>query len=234
MKFFSLLLFLLFALRLIVPAQTSFSVSDTLLQIDKNNNYTFTYAPVDVYNETEDSLRLGWELVKKEGFPEGWDFALQDPENYYRNAIPESAAFGLDTVYDYTDKFIPQMFMNGIAGQGTMLFKLYNLEEPTDSVWIRFEVQVRDVLALEENKKESGNLLVFPQPAKRGHSIFFKGYNVSENTKLKLFSLSGNYVATLKVQNGDVKLPKNLTPAYYLLVVEREAYLPLRELILVD
>jgi hypothetical protein len=215
----------LFLLFFVVPlsafAQSSFRVSDTLLQIDKNNNYTFTYAPVDVYNETEDTLRLGWEFLEKEGFPAAWNFALQEPENYYREDIPPTANFLLDTAYDYTDKFIPQIFMNGVAGEGSMTFKIYDLQNPNDSVRIRFEVEVREVLALKENAKARGQVSVYPLPSQRGKTLFVKSKNRMLEGNAHLFSLAGKHIADLKIINGQVTLPTALKQGTYVLCVEQ-------------
>lgn len=228
-----LTLLFLFAAHAVSLAQSTFSVSDTLLRIKKNNTFVFTYAPVDVYNETGDSLKIGWEFIEREGFPKGWNYALQDPENYYRDSIPSSAVFSLDTTYDYTDKFIPQMFMNSIAGQGSMTFKLFNTMNPNDSVRIRFEVEVRDVLSIEEDK-QAKSLRIYPQPAAPGRSIFFAGSHFNALNAAKLFSLDGKLVTTLSIKEGRAELPQNLIPAYYLLVLEQNTSLPVQKVILIE
>lgn len=70
-------------------------------------------------------------------------FAIQDPDNYYYPAGSlDSADFYLPPVAEATDKFILQLFPNGVAGRLVTKFRFFPVHDPEDSLTVTFDYQV--------------------------------------------------------------------------------------------
>ncbi len=184
-----------------LQAQHTFSAPDTIKYLIKDTGFNTLHDFLNLKNHTGDSLPMRWKQHRI-NYPAAWGTTLDDPTKWH-NPVDglDSADFVLpDSASDaFNTKLIIGVDHNGIAGQGTIVFTVFDLNQPQDSVRLYFDVLVRPAIGLKEDKWPGFS--VYPSPAK--NEIHIAGKDVWKVEEIYLTDLAG--------QRIPVHFTKNLT-----------------------
>ncbi len=174
---------------LVTTAQSRFNAPDTIKFLVKDTSFGTLHEFLEIKNKTADSLQMRWKQ-RKTRYTSGWKTTLQDPDQWH-NPVDgvDSADFTLpDTLSGpFNNKLIIGVDHNGIAGGGMVVFTVFEIGHPQDSVRLYFDILVTPKVGLAEN--QNGFLKVYPQPAR--DQIKVKASGLSDQSKIYLTSLSG-------------------------------------------
>lgn len=186
----------------LVLAQTSFSVSDTLVIIDKNTSSPVVYDYSSIYNDTDEDMEMRWIKRIDMPFDPAWVPAFQDPSTWHNPLEPvDSADFLLSVDSLFTNKLIFQIAHNQEVGFGQASFLVFPVNDRSDTVRITYRALVAADPLSTTNRLVDKNVVLFPNP---GNGIFsIKGMHVS---RIEVYTLSGNliYTATQSQEQWDV------------------------------
>ncbi len=200
---------LLLSCSYLCKAQSSFSVSPELVYAIKSADTQVFYNYAQFENHTNDTLQMRWvktvlftsnPIGQGGGHGGGWNTAVQDPQNFYNPANTlDSADFYLKPETGSTDKFILQLFPDGIPGELLVRFKLYPINDPNDSLIVTFDYTAFDpatgVNAFELNK----TINVFPNPAS---DYFWLENDSKEKIKVTLLNGNGQLIRKKQLERG--------------------------------
>jgi hypothetical protein len=173
-------------------AQTSFSVSDTLVIIDKNTSSPVVYDYSSIYNDTDEDLEMRWIKRIDMPFDPAWVPAFQDPSTWHNPLEPvDSADFLLSVDSLFTNKLIFQIAHNQEVGFGQASFLVFPVNDRSDTVRITYRALVSaDPLSTKDQDSDNG-VVLYPNPCDGVFSI--KGMDVS---RIEVYTLSGNFAHT--------------------------------------
>lgn len=170
-------------------AQTSFTPSRTLVNIQNRGiDEPVFYGWSDLINNDSTDLNLRWVIVQFD-LPSQWESFVEDPDSIYL-IYKDSADFILPAVQPLPDKLIVSFRPNGQAGRATVALKVYDVNNPSDSVIITWKA---NAIQLETGVVEivDDNWQVYPNPSS-GH-LYVTGKGIE---MLELYNLLGERILT--------------------------------------
>lgn len=214
-----------------LQAQSAFSAEPTLVEAVKDNSYFVFYDYSQLYNHTGDSLLMRWVKVEERrilpgghGQGDEWATAIQDPDNYYYPAGSlDSADFYLPPVAEATDKFILQLFPNGVAGRLVAKFRFFPVHDPVDSLTVTFDYQVNRATAAADGPawQAKNPAVVFPNPFREQFTLSFREGRPLQTARLLLYDGLGRQVHVQRLGTGENPVEVGgLPPGMYYYVVE--------------
>lgn len=181
-------------------SQSSFSVSDTLVIIDKNTSSPVVYDYASIYNDTGEDLEMRWIKRIDMPFNPAWIPAFQDPSTWHNPlAATDSADFLLSTDSLFTNKLIFQIAHNQIVGSGQASFLVFPVNDRSDSVRITYRVLVAEDPLSSADQIHDKNVVVFPNPT---HGVFsIKGMDVD---RIEVYDAFGKTIEADLSQTHDL------------------------------
>ncbi len=162
-KFIPLLL-LLASIHLF--AQDSFTISPLFHNLNSSTGELVVYNYSNLTNNSDGELQLRWVKIMGEDFPSDWTTTVQDPQTFWNDNAVDSADFVLGVEATFLDKIIMQFYPNGQPGMGSAQFKVYNINNPDDMVYVNYNVTVLgDPTAIDITPQPQNSLHTYPNPA---------------------------------------------------------------------
>ena len=117
---------------------------DTLINIVKTTNHLQIHTYGNLYNidDIDVSMTYTAHLVN---IPAVWQLYLDDPSNQYTEVTDGSSANftlhqGIDSLYP--EKMIFGMNHNGVPGHGQLIYNIYPISNPSDSIKMVFDIVI--------------------------------------------------------------------------------------------
>lgn len=167
-------------------AQMSFTPSRTQINIQNRGiDEPIFYSWSDLTNNDTTDLNLRWVIVQND-LPSQWESFVEDPDSAYL-VYKDSADFVLPAVQPFPDKLIVSFNPNWQAGRATVTLKVYNVNDPADSVLITWRANAIElstgVVVLEESVMQ-----VYPNPT--NGPLFLKG----DDVQAQVYNLLGELI----------------------------------------
>ncbi|MAT54746.1 MAG: hypothetical protein CMN32_09710 [Saprospirales bacterium] len=175
MKYVKLLFFFV-AMAFQVDAQTLFSLSPQTVTTEKPADFFTMYSYATFENLSGTDLNMRWVItmatpqpLNGHGIEWGeWSITLQDPSNWHNPATDlDSADFVLPAIPDESnDKFIMQFYPANEPGHLIVKYKVFVIDNPSESVEVTFDYTASVVSATEgEEGAVSEKIKLSPNPA---------------------------------------------------------------------
>ncbi|MCC5943884.1 MAG: T9SS type A sorting domain-containing protein [Bernardetiaceae bacterium] len=195
-----------------VEAQSSFALSKQEVYIIKDENFDFAYAPTDIINLTDAPLELVWQRYLPADFPEQWTTGFQDPITWHNSHEVERDTFELKVENDEFDKLIFQVYPNGQVGEAVVDFNIYDANNPSDSLALRFIVQIQARVLATDNNENIPQIVIYPNPVTNG-KIFFS----EAPDRLSMYDLNGSLICEKELNHSrNFDLPRLSKGLYFL------------------
>jgi len=188
-------------------AQSSFSVSaDTVFGVKPSDYFVF-YTYIEFGNNTADTLQMRWEKIESicsnPGEPGNvWNIAIQDHVNFYNPANQLSSGnFFIPTITGSTDKFLLHLFPDNLAGELTVTFKFYPIDNPADSAIVVFDYSVTEVVGLNDQFVEN-NFKIAPNPVSQLFNISNESPHAST---ISIYNSAGKNLKMVRLNPYEIK-----------------------------
>lgn len=192
------------------------SVGVPYKNIVKNTNYGILHEYIQIDNLLNQDFGMRWiaDVGGKSGCPTGWLIGISDPDSVYTTIISgDSADFILSGTDSVGNKMVISVAHNGLPGDCSVNFRLYELSNPNTITNIGFNITVTPgPVGIDEDveMKKIG----YPNPTK---SIYYFNANIK---KCILYDVLGNLVVErVNVTELDMS---NFSNGTYLILLEDE------------
>lgn len=214
--------FLIFAMTILSftsPAQSRFSVDDSVRLVSGGTSWGVLHHFIQANNKVGDTLNMRWRKTVKGNPPQAWTVNFADPEsNHIDIGMIDSVDFIFpDSSSNHTfNKFVIGIKPNGALGSGSYTFTIFEKQFPADSVRITFNVQVYTGVGLFEWKQE---LSAYPNPA----SDYVYIPSLTGSARVSLYDMKGVELPNLRrINNSSTLNVSQLPGGTYLIRVEEE------------
>ena len=216
-------------------SQSSFSCNPDSIIIVKSADFEFFYNYTQFENHTNDTLWMRWKKVDfnisdGHGGIVNWGATIQDPNNFYSPAsATDSADFFLPPTTTSTDKFLIQVYPNGLVGNLIAKIVFYPINNPTDTGFVYFDYTTTPSTSVQNFS--DGKVLLMPNPA----VDFFQIKNETKSRlKVQLVDEVGKiYMEEVLEKESDKNFTtEKLVAGLYFLIFEKKSEKVIRKLMI--
>jgi len=146
----------------------SFFCEPTDFEMPLTSDQLVIYSFSDFTNNTSQEINLRWKKTSITGFQPTWTYKLQLPDSLVNDVQNlDSMDFTIPVITGSLDKFIFQLFPNGVVGSGQIVFTVFNVDVPADSVVLTYNVEISEPIALATiTPSASPQLSAYPNPTR--------------------------------------------------------------------
>lgn len=203
-----LLILPIFILSVFTANSQAFHFNNTSTTLVKTTDQSPAHWYIEVYNDVSVDTTLRWK-ASFSNVPAQWNINFDDQDNYYATVNDgDSSDFTLFSGLSFPQKLIIGAAFNGVPGNASIYFDIYDPADPSYVVTIeyRYIVTLADLNDLEEQDlvQRNGNYLIFDESLIGGMvqvidevGQIISEYDITNKVYMEEFTSSGIFFARI-------------------------------------